>query len=179
MRKIYFMMLLMAALLCVPTGVEAETQVVLSEDFESNSLETNGWTKQSCHSKTGIETTASHSTSRSFKFNYSTNPPQYLISKELSVPAGATAEEKAEIIKSNAKKQRDQSAENLSEMIDKMLVEHPQETLNVLALCCFLEPDHVDDHTVDEYFECILELIQSKSVMNFFTLLAQLNQRNG
>lgn len=85
------MMLLMAALLCVPTGVEAETQVVLSEDFESNSLETNGWTKQSCHSKTGIETTASHSTSRSFKFNYSTNPPQYLISKELSVPAGATA----------------------------------------------------------------------------------------
>ena len=91
MRKIYFMMLLMAALLCVPTGVKAETQVVLSEDFESNSLETNGWTKQSCHSKTGIETTASHSTSRSFKFNYSTNPPQYLISKELSVPAGATA----------------------------------------------------------------------------------------
>lgn len=96
-----------------------------------------------------------------------------------AIPAGATAEEKAEIIKSNAKKQRDQSAENLSEMIDKMLVEHPQETLNVLALCCFVEPDHVDDHTVDEYFECILELIQSKSVMNFFTLLAQLNQRNG
>lgn len=96
-----------------------------------------------------------------------------------AIPAGATAEEKAEIIKSNAKKQRDQSVENLSEMLDKMLVEYPQETLNVLALCCFVEPDHVDDHTVDEYFECILELIQSKSVMNFFTLLAQLNQRNG
>ena len=91
MRKIYFMMLLAGALLCVPTGVKAETQVVLSEDFESNSLETNGWTKQSCHSSTGISTTASHSTSRSFKFNYNSNPPQYLISKELSVPAGASA----------------------------------------------------------------------------------------
>ncbi len=94
-------------------------------------------------------------------------------------PENATAEERAEVIKRNAAKKQDQTIKNLSEIVDKMLVEHPQETLNVLALCCFVEPDRVDDHTMDEYMECIFELFQSKSVVNFFTLLAQLNQKNG
>lgn len=94
-------------------------------------------------------------------------------------PENATAEERAAVIKRNAAKKQDQTMKNLSEIIDKMLVEHPQETLNVLALCCFVEPDRVDDHTMDEYMECIFELFQSKSVVNFFTLLAQLHQKNG
>lgn len=94
-------------------------------------------------------------------------------------PDGATAEERAEVIKRNAAKKQDQLIENLSEIVDQMLVEHPQETLNVLALCCFVEPDHVDDYTMDEYMECIFELIRSKSVVNFFTLLGQLAQKNG
>lgn len=95
------------------------------------------------------------------------------------VAADASAEERAAVIKRNAEKQKKQAMDNLSEMLDQMLVEHPQETLNVLALCCFVEPDHVDDYTVNEYLDCLLELVQSKSVMNFFTLLAQLNQKNG
>lgn len=96
-----------------------------------------------------------------------------------TVAADASAEERAAVIKRNAEKQKKQAMDNLSEMLDQMLVEHPQETLNVLALCCFVEPDHVDDYTVNEYLDCLLELVQSKSVMNFFTLLAQLNQKNG
>lgn len=92
-------------------------------------------------------------------------------------PENATAEERAEIIKRNAAKKQAQAVENLSQILDQMLIEHPQETLNVLALCCFVEPDRVDDHTIDEYMDCILELVQSKSVVNFFTLLAQLNQK--
>lgn len=96
-----------------------------------------------------------------------------------TVATDASAEERAAVIKRNAEKQKKQAMDNLSEMLDQMLVEHPQETLNVLALCCFVEPDHVDDYTVNEYLDCLLELVQSKSVMNFFTLLAQLNQKNG
>lgn len=96
-----------------------------------------------------------------------------------TVADNASAEERAAVIKRNAEKQKKQAMDNLSEMLDQMLVEHPQETLNVLALCCFVEPDHVDDYTVNEYLDCLLELVQSKSVMNFFTLLAQLNQKNG
>ena len=96
-----------------------------------------------------------------------------------TVDPDASAEDRAAVIKRNAEKQKKQAMDNLSEMLDQMLVEHPQETLNVLALCCFVEPDHVDDYTVNEYLDCLLELVQSKSVMNFFTLLAQLNQKNG
>jgi hypothetical protein len=54
-----------------------------------------------------------------------------------------------------------------------MLAVHPQETLEVLALCCFVEPEHVDDYTMDEYMQCIMDMAQNKSVMNFFSLLAQ------
>lgn len=102
------------------------------------------------------------------------NQPEYE-----KAPNGATVEERAEVIKRNAARKQDQTIKNLSDIIDQMLVEHPQETLNVLALCCFVEPDHVDDYTMDEYMECIFELIQSKSVVNFFTLLVQLAQKNG
>lgn len=94
-------------------------------------------------------------------------------------PADATKAERAQIIMRNAEKKKEQAMENFSDIIDQMLVEHPQETLNVLALCCFVEPDHIDDYTIDDYMDCIMELMKSKSVINFFTLLAQLNQKNG
>ena len=95
------------------------------------------------------------------------------------IPANATREESAEIIKRNAVKKQEQAVDNLSEIIDQMLAKHPQETLRVLALCCFVEPQDVDNHTMDEYLDCIFELINSKSVINFFTLLARLEQKNG
>lgn len=86
----------------------------------------------------------------------------------------ATPEQRAEIIKKNAEKQRKQTMQNLNKILDKMLVEHPKETLDVLALCCFVEPEHVDDYTIDEYFQCIMDMMQNKSVINFFSLLAQM-----
>jgi hypothetical protein len=55
-----------------------------------------------------------------------------------------------------------------------MLVLHPKETLDVLALCCFVEPSEVDNYTMDEYMDCIMEMAQNKSVVNFFSLLAHL-----
>ena len=95
--------------------------------------------------------------------------PQYEV-----LPIDATPEQRAEVIKKNAEIQKKQTMDNLSKILDKMLAEHPQETLNVLALCCFVEPEHVDDYTIDEYFDCIIEMMQNKSVMNFFSLLAQM-----
>lgn len=93
--------------------------------------------------------------------------------KLIAVPKGATKEEKAEIEKENADILNKQVISNLSKMIDNMFVECPQETLEVLALSCFVEPDEVDDHTIDEYLCCIEEMLQAKSVVNFFSLLAQ------
>lgn len=94
--------------------------------------------------------------------------PQYEV-----LPIDSTPEQRAEIIKKNSEIQKKQTMENLNKILDKMLVEHPKETLDVLALCCFVEPEHVDDYTIDEYLNCIMEMMQNKSVMNFFSLLAQ------
>lgn len=96
------------------------------------------------------------------------NQPQYE-----PIPLEATVEEKARITTKNAELRQKKAMENLSKILDKMLVEHPTETLNVLALCCFVEPEHVDDFTMDEYLECIMDMMQNKSVLNFFSLLAQ------
>jgi len=95
--------------------------------------------------------------------------PQYKV-----VPFDATPEERAQVIKDNALIQQKQTMANLNKILDNMLAVHPQETLEVLALCCFVEPSEVDNHTIDEYMDCIMEMAQNKSVMNFFSLLAQL-----
>lgn len=92
----------------------------------------------------------------------------------LELPIGATAEQRAEIIKKNAEIKKQQTMKNLNKILDNMLVVHPKETLDVLALACFVEPEHVDDYTIDEYMSCIMDMVQNKSVMDFFSLLAQL-----
>lgn len=95
----------------------------------------------------------------------------------LTAPKNASAEKRAEIIKKNAELQREQALENVNKILDNMLAKYPQETLAVLALSCFVEPEHVDDHTMDEYLQCITEMMSNKSVMSFFSLLAQLNMQ--
>ena len=90
-KKFYLSILTLTALLCFGTGnAWGEKEVILSENFESNSLSTNGWTKQSCSSSTGPNSSAKRSGSYGFRFYYNSNPPQYLFSKELSIPSGAT-----------------------------------------------------------------------------------------
>lgn len=68
----------------------------------------------------------------------------------------------------------EQSQRNLKAMLDAMLDSHPEETLEVLALCCFVEPENVDDHTVSEYLLSINELLGDSNVRDFFTFLMSL-----
>lgn len=68
----------------------------------------------------------------------------------------------------------EQSQRNLKAMLDAMLDSHPDETLEVLALCCFVEPENVDDHTVSEYLLSINELLGDSNVRDFFTFLMSL-----
>ena len=94
--------------------------------------------------------------------------------KYIAIPMDATVEERAEISKENAELKQAQAMKNLNAILDNMLVNHPKETLDVLALCCFVDPTDVDNHTMDEYLQCIMDMMQNKSVMSFFSLLAQL-----
>lgn len=89
MRKIYSLLLLALALICLPMGVKGEV-TVLDEGFESNSLATNGWTKAgTSQSSSGINSSANHTGSYGYRFYYA-SPSQYLISKELSVSSNAS-----------------------------------------------------------------------------------------
>lgn len=92
------------------------------------------------------------------------------------VKAGMSQDEVEAVQKKRQAMMADQSQRNLSAIFDAVLDAHPDETLEVLGLCCFVEPDHVDDHTVSEYLESLNELIQDENVRGFFTFLMSLVQ---
>lgn len=93
-----------------------------------------------------------------------------------TAPADASAEERAAVIKRNAAANKVQARKNLSAMLDAMLDEHPDETLEVLALCCFVDPENVDDYPITDYLEAFTSLISDEAVLGFFTSLASLGQ---
>ena len=87
---------------------------------------------------------------------------------------GATIDERQAVVERNLKKKNEQVKQNLMDILDAMLVDHPTETLEILALCCFVEPKDVDNHPMSEYIGAITELIETKEVMSFFISLAKL-----
>lgn len=95
-----------------------------------------------------------------------------------AVPDDADEEIRKRILEDNARRTREQVRENLSRILDAILDEHPEETLEVLALVCFVEPKNVDDHTMEEYLTAISEMVSSQAVVGFFTTLARLGQTN-
>lgn len=84
---------------------------------------------------------------------------------------GQTAEE----IKAAA---AEQAKKNLTAILDAIMEQHPKETLDLLALLCFVEPENVDDHPMSEYLAAFNELISDEAVLGFFTSLVRLGQTN-
>jgi hypothetical protein len=95
-----------------------------------------------------------------------------------AVPISATEEERKAIDERNKKLTSEQVKKNLSAILDAILEEHPEETMEILGLCCFVEPDHVDDYKVVDYLTALNSLISDKVVLDFFTSLASLGQMN-
>jgi hypothetical protein len=94
------------------------------------------------------------------------------------MPKDASDEEKRRILEANRKKIKDQGYKNFSMILDAALDEHPDETLEVLALLCFVDPEDVDNHPVSEYLTAISELMTDEAVINFFTSFSKLGQMN-
>lgn len=101
------------------------------------------------------------------------NKPQGLINLD-----GLSGEERENAIKENKKKAQDQLKKNLADILDKMLNENAENTLEVLALCCFVDPADVDNYPMSDYLDSLGELISDKGVLNFFSSLVQLGQKN-
>lgn len=72
----------------------------------------------------------------------------------------------------------DAARRNFGRILDAILDKHPEETLALLALCCFVEPENVDDHDMSEYLDCVSDIIGNESVLRFFTSLIRLGQTN-
>ena len=94
--------------------------------------------------------------------------------KPALTPESGTDEQIAQIREANQALLEEQAKKNLAEMLDAILEEHPEETIRVLALCCFIEPEDADNHAVEEYLDAVNDLIGSKAVIRFFTSLAKL-----
>lgn len=91
------------------------------------------------------------------------------------VPAG-NGEDAVRIRKENAEKIAKQRAKNMNEILDAALEEHLDETLEILALACFVEPENVDDHKISFYLRNMSDIFADPDVLGFFTSLAQLEQ---
>lgn len=85
------------------------------------------------------------------------------------LPDDITEEEKQAVLKKQASK-------NVNAMLDAILEDHPDETLELLALLCFVEPEDVDNYPMTDYLDAVSDLISNKSVIDFFTSLMRLEQ---
>lgn len=93
------------------------------------------------------------------------------------IPVGDEA--KAEVIREKNKKLiRNQFMKNLDEILDSILEKHPEETLKVLRLCCFVDPDD-DSHKVTYYLGAFSQMMGDQDVIDFFTSLINLGQTFG
>ena len=80
--------LLLTALLAVPWATQAQiTQLPDTTGFEGSDLQ--GWTMNNCHTSTGLSSASPYSGSGHFRFYYTTNIPQYLISPRIENQSGA------------------------------------------------------------------------------------------
>lgn len=69
-----------------------------------------------------------------------------------------------------------QAQDNAWAMFDSIVEQHPDESLELLALMNFVDPKDVDSHTMSEYLASLAELISNENVLSFFYSLTRLGQ---
>lgn len=89
-----------------------------------------------------------------------------------------TEEERLAVLAENNRRSEEQVKANAMRILEAVLEDHPQETLELLALLCFIEPENVDDYPVDFYLNAFTEIINDEAVWNFFISLARLGSLN-
>lgn len=89
-----------------------------------------------------------------------------------------TKEEQGEILLRNQKATQEQMTKNFMDILDIMLDQKFDETLAVIALSCFVEPENVDDYLIDDYLGSISDMLENRNVIRFFASVAHLGQTN-
>lgn len=73
----------------------------------------------------------------------------------------------------------EQGMKNASAMFDAIFDEHPDDTIILVALLCFVPISEVDEHPMTYYMESITEMLNDKTVWDFFISLAVAARRIG
>lgn len=94
----------------------------------------------------------------------------------LEIPEGLSPEESEKVLEEHKQKLNDAARKNLSAMLDSILEKHPDETLELLALLCFVEPKDVNNYKITEYLANVTEILNNEDVLGFFTLLMRLER---
>lgn len=71
---------------------------------------------------------------------------------------------------------RKQALKNLSEMYDEIAEKHPEETLELIALMCFVDPKEVNNYKVSDFLLSITDMMRDEAVLGFFISLARLGR---
>lgn len=88
------------------------------------------------------------------------------------IPNDASDEERKKLL-------TDQGMKNASAIFDSIFDEHPDETITLIALLCFVPLGEIDEHPMTYYMESITEMLNDKTVWDFFTSLAVVARRVG
>ena len=94
---------------------------------------------------------------------------------ELSEPKKPSSKEEfAESVEERKAAFAEQARKNIFDMLDAMLEQYADETLELMALVCFIEPEEIDNHSMSEMFTAISEVMDDEGVVNFFGSLVRL-----
>lgn len=88
------------------------------------------------------------------------------------IPDDASDEERKELL-------TEQGMKNASAIFDSIFDEHPDETITLIALLCFVPLSEIDEHPMTYYMESITEMLNDKTVWDFFISLAVVARRVG
>lgn len=66
-----------------------------------------------------------------------------------------------------------QAKENALEIFHAVFEDHPEETIKLMALACFVDPEHVDDYRMEDYVTAIMDMIESPAVVRFFSYVVR------
>ena len=99
--------------------------------------------------------------------------PEFEVAKK-----DATPDERKAVAERNKQIESEAVKDKINAILNAILEEHPRETTELLALCCFVEPEDVDKHKMSEYLTSFNELINEESVIGFFISLMRLARMN-
>lgn len=88
------------------------------------------------------------------------------------IPDDASDEERKKML-------TDQGMKNASAIFDSIFDEHPDETITLIALLCFVPLSEIEEHPMTYYMESITEMLNDKTVWDFFISLAVVARRVG